>query len=317
MPRDLPRFSKEDDPSEGPLSGCLPGARTERPGGGCKGRLSGGASSCSGDCKARPFRSTTESLPSLPEGIGPEKQGETPQPESAGGEGMREKPRNFLGAFPALLVFDLLLGFLVYALTAGGWSEALRAVGVEAAPVEKGLPAAVGVLACLAALGQAGFLRRRDSQAQPDSIGALSGEESRPDKAKTVPSAKGDPGSALQLLALFQRKGRLVDFLQEDLSLYDDAQIGAAVRGVHQGCRAVLTDHVKLRPVLDEEEGTPVTVPRGFDPAEIQLTGDVRGEPPFRGTLRHRGWRIERIDLPLKTSAEDAVLAPAEVEIGG
>lgn len=230
---------------------------------------------------------------------------------------MREKPRNLLGAFVAFLALDLLLGFLVYALTAGWWGKVLRVVGAESALFEKGLPGAVGVVVCLAALGQVAFLRGRDRRARLESGGApAGGEEGRPDKAKTVAFAKGDPGSALQLLGLFQRKGRLVDFLQEDLSLYDDAQIGAAVRGVHQGCRAVLTDHVRMRPVLDGEEGSLVTVPRGFDPAEIQLTGDVKGEPPFKGILRHRGWRIERIDLPLKTSAEHVVLAPAEVEIG-
>lgn len=229
---------------------------------------------------------------------------------------MREKPRNLRGAFVAFLALDLLLGFLVYALTAGWWSEILRVVGAESALYEKGVPGAVGVLGCLAALGQVAFLRCRDRRARLESEGAQAGEGGRPDTTKTVAFAKGDPGSALQLLGLFQRKGRLVDFLQEDLNLYDDAQIGAAVRGVHQGCRAVLTDHVRLRPVLDGEEGSLVTVPRGFDPAEIQLTGDVKGEPPFKGILRHRGWRIERIDLPLKTSAEVGVVAPAEVEIG-
>lgn len=230
---------------------------------------------------------------------------------------MRTKRTNSLRALLVFLAWDLLLAFLVYGLANGLWSKTLQAVGAEGSLLEKGLPVALIVLACLAAFGQAAFVRSGASQTRPDEAGARSEDLSGKDGAKAGRFGKSDPGSALQLLALFQRKGRLVDFLQEDLSLYDDAQIGAAVRGVHQGCKTVLSDHVTLRPVLDAEEGSVVTVSRGFDPAEIQLTGDVRGEPPFRGTLRHRGWRIERIDLPMKTSVEHAVLAPAEVEIGG
>src|SRR5690349_1144585 len=42
---------------------------------------------------------------------------------------------------------------------------------------------------------------------------------------KTAPAE-----SALQLLGLFQRDARLIDFVQESLAGYDDAQIGAAAR---------------------------------------------------------------------------------------
>lgn len=229
---------------------------------------------------------------------------------------MKKTPGSFVRAFFAFLACNLLLAFLVYALALRWWGAALGAIGIEGGVFEKGLPAAVAFLACLAGLGQVVLLRVLQGPAQPEPTRAPAEVESGADTAKVSRFVRTDPGSALQLLALFQRKGRLVDFLQEDLSLYDDAQIGAAVRGVHEGCKSVLSEHVRLRPVLDSEEGSPVTVPEGFDPAEIQLTGDVRGRPPFRGTLRHRGWRIERIDLPLKTSADSAVLAPAEVEIG-
>src|SRR5262245_43911387 len=44
---------------------------------------------------------------------------------------------------------------------------------------------------------------------------------------------------AVQMLALLQRDGRLVDFIAEDLAPYQDAQIGAAVRDVHESCRKV------------------------------------------------------------------------------
>jgi hypothetical protein len=121
---------------------------------------------------------------------------------------------------------------------------------------------------------------------------------------------------AVQLLALFQRDGRLVDFLIEDVSPYPDGQLGAAVRSIHTSCRQVLDRYLKLEPVLSSEEDQPVTVPAGFDPAAIKLIGNVSGEPPLRGLLRHRGWRVTEVNLPsLPQGAGRAIVAPAEVEI--
>lgn len=141
-----------------------------------------------------------------------------------------------------------------------------------------------------------------------------------PQKAATVPTAPAapvdDPGPALQLLALLQQEGRLIDFLEEDLTPYDDAQVGAAVRSIHSGCRQALRERLELERVLPTPEGDPVTVEPGFDPAEIRLTGNLAGEPPFRGTLQHGGWKVKRVNLPTGASAEASrILAPAEVEI--
>ena len=122
--------------------------------------------------------------------------------------------------------------------------------------------------------------------------------------------------TVVQVLGLLQREGRLVDFLQEDIEPYEDAQIGAAVREVHRGCRTVLKDALGLTPVLDAKEGTEVEVDEDFDPASIKLVGNVHGEPPFRGVLRHCGWRIEEIRLPSRTGTVNSnVIAPAEVEV--
>lgn len=120
---------------------------------------------------------------------------------------------------------------------------------------------------------------------------------------------------AVQMLALLQRDGRLVDFLMEDLSAYADAQIGAAVRDVHAGCRTALTRYVSLAPVFDDEEGQVVTVERGTDPASVKVTGSVTGDPPYRGVLRHRGWQAGRVELPPLPATGRTVVAPAEVEI--
>lgn len=121
---------------------------------------------------------------------------------------------------------------------------------------------------------------------------------------------------AVQMLGLLQRDGRLVDFLAEDVAPYPDAQLGAAVRSIHTACRQVLDRYVKLDPVIESEEDQPVTVPAGFDPAAIKLIGNVVGEPPIRGVLRHRGWRVKEVTLPsLPQGTGRAIVAPAEVEI--
>jgi len=55
--------------------------------------------------------------------------------------------------------------------------------------------------------------------------------------------------AALQLLGLLQREARFVDFIQEDVAPYTDAEIGAAARVVHEGCRKMLREHFALAPV--------------------------------------------------------------------
>jgi hypothetical protein len=122
--------------------------------------------------------------------------------------------------------------------------------------------------------------------------------------------------AALQLLALFQREGRFVDFLEEDVSSFPDADIGAAARVVHSGCRKALREHVKLEPVREEEEGARVTIAEPVDAASVKLTGNVSGKGPYAGTLRHKGWRASEITLPTAVGGHDArILAQAEVEL--
>ena len=117
------------------------------------------------------------------------------------------------------------------------------------------------------------------------------------------------------LLGLLQEQGRLVDFLEEDLAPYPDDQIGGAVRAIHEGCRKALHAQFALEPVLRGAEGEDVTVDAGFDAAEVRLTGNVAGAPPFRGVLRHGGWRATSASLPERQGLDPRVIAPAEVEI--
>lgn len=122
---------------------------------------------------------------------------------------------------------------------------------------------------------------------------------------------------AINLLAVLQREGRLIDFLKEDLSAYNDAQIGAAVRDVHRDCAAAVERLFGLRPVRNDPEGASIEVPAGFDAAKVRLTGNVTGSGPYRGVIRHGGWEASKVELPEWTGGEESarVVAPAEVEV--
>lgn len=131
-----------------------------------------------------------------------------------------------------------------------------------------------------------------------------------------APLKQASPDAALQLLSLLQREARLIDFTQENLSAYADADIGAAARVVHEGCAKVLREHFTIEPVRSEAEGSRVVLNEGFDAAAVKLTGNVVGSAPFRGSLSHRGWRASSVRLPKLAERHDAtVLAPAEVEL--
>jgi hypothetical protein len=134
-----------------------------------------------------------------------------------------------------------------------------------------------------------------------------------PSPPAQAPKLSGVP---LRLLALLQRESRLLDFLLEDVQAASDEQLGAGVREVHRKAQAVLKDRLTLEPVLNDEEGATVTVPAGFDPSAIQVTGNVTGQPPFRGELGHRGWRVKDYRLPAPPEGQDdLVLYPAQVEL--
>jgi hypothetical protein len=137
-----------------------------------------------------------------------------------------------------------------------------------------------------------------------------------PATVATAPPEREQPDRALQLLALLQRDGRLVDFLMEDLGSYGDAQIGAAVRDVHAGCRRILDRHVTLESILGGQEGDAVTIDSNIDLAAVRVVGNVTARPPFRGRLLHKGWRAPRTALPpLSDPGSRAIVAQAEIEV--
>lgn len=140
----------------------------------------------------------------------------------------------------------------------------------------------------------------------------------RPERPQPAPAPLKTtlPESALQLLGLLQQEGRFVDFLQEDVAGYSDAEIGGAARVVHEGCRKALRAHLRIEPVRAEQEGARITLEEGFDAGRVRLTGNVVGKPPFTGTLTHKGWKVTDITLPKVAEGHDLrVVAPAEVEL--
>ena len=135
-----------------------------------------------------------------------------------------------------------------------------------------------------------------------------------------VPAARLTPeqqhASALFLLGLLQREGRLLDFLQEDIASFADADVGAAARLVHEGCRKVLGQYVPIAAVVNQQEGASMEIPQGFDANRFRLTGNVCGVGPWKGSLKHHGWITTQISLPdVPTTVDVKVIAPAEVEL--
>ena len=143
--------------------------------------------------------------------------------------------------------------------------------------------------------------------------------ESRTERVRPAP-AEGNRAEAeiVSFLAIFQERGRLIDFLMDDITTYDDAQVGAAARVVHQGCKAALEEHFRIGPIREESEGSSVTISAGYAADEYRLIGKISGPGPFSGTLLHHGWKIDSVNLPRLVRADPErlpTIAPAEVEL--
>jgi len=155
---------------------------------------------------------------------------------------------------------------------------------------------------------------------QPESKTAAKTEppkSEQPSKPAAVDVSGSAEAEVIAFLALLQEKGRLIDFLMDDIAQYDDAQVGTAARVVYQGCKAALLEHLKVEPLRSEAEGAQVTVPKGYKVSEYKLTGSLSGEAPFSGTLVHKGWKVDSIKLPKVVVDKDELppLAPAQVEV--
>jgi hypothetical protein len=146
--------------------------------------------------------------------------------------------------------------------------------------------------------------------------GRAAAEAVRPPPVPT--QAKQADAEVISFLSMLQAKGRLVDFLMDDINTYGDAQVGAAARVVHAGCRGVLQEHFRIRPVREETEGATIQVDAGYPVDEYRLLGKIGGSAPFSGVLVHHGWKTDMVKLPhIVRSSTDPLpaIAPAEVEL--
>ena len=185
--------------------------------------------------------------------------------------------------------------------------------------------AVVGVVALLVAGALFAVLLFLDKQGAGQRAPISREEASRPALAgagglsSASSAAKGSAeAEVIAFLGRMQDKGRLVDFLMDDISGYPDQDVGQAARVVYEGCRAVLKEHFAIEPLHPSAEGSRVTVPQGYRTAEFQLSGRLTGEAPFQGTLLHRGWKVTSARLPkvmTKDEGELPTLAPAQVEV--
>ena len=148
----------------------------------------------------------------------------------------------------------------------------------------------------------------------PSGVAHAFGYSKAAPKPATPSSPQAGPADgAVQMLALLQRDARLIDFLMEDISGYSDEQVGAAVRDVQEKSRQSLQQHLRLQPVIDGVEGA-FTKTEGLDSGGFRLLGKVPpGGKAAGGTLRHKGWKAEKVTLP--AAAPGNLLAPAEIEI--
>jgi hypothetical protein len=130
--------------------------------------------------------------------------------------------------------------------------------------------------------------------------------------------ARDADAEIISFLAMLQARGRLVDFVMDEINAHDDAQVGAAARVVHAGCKAALEEHFRIRPVREESEGSTVQVAAGYPVDEYRLLGKISGPAPFSGVLVHHGWKTDTVKLPrIVRSSTDRLpaIAPAEVEL--
>ena len=118
------------------------------------------------------------------------------------------------------------------------------------------------------------------------------------------------------LLSLFQKQGRLVDFLQQDIASFSNAEVGEAARVVHGGCARILGDYFTMEAIRNEEEGALVSVDANYNLSEITLTGNLRGSAPYRGELLHHGWKISDQHPPEQLDPKARfIVQPAEIEV--
>jgi Domain of unknown function (DUF2760) len=213
---------------------------------------------------------------------------------------LKRELRQSMHAMRAISIIAVLLLLVVSALELLPFAPALQ-------PYLAGGAMALSVVALIAMLlGRSPALDTRRAAA----------EVARPTPA---PSRSNQTDAEIvSFLAMLQGRGRLVDFLMDDINSYSDAQVGTAARVVHSGCKAALLEHFRILPIRTQSEGSTVQVAAGYSPDEYRLVGRISGPAPFSGVLVHHGWKTDTVNLPRvlgSTTGKLPAIAPAEVEL--
>ena len=190
---------------------------------------------------------------------------------------------------------------------------------VPATMIPKSAHIILGVVALLLAASLLIVLVFLEKQGTARTIPTPREEPSRPALSGTNSAARGSADAeVIAFLGRLQDKGRFVDFLMDDISGYRDEEVGQAARVVYEGCRSVMKEHLTVEPLHSSAEGSRITVPEGYRAADYQLSGRLKGEAPFQGTLVHRGWKVTSARFPKVMVSEEGSLpnlAPAQVEV--
>ncbi|GAB4262148.1 MAG: hypothetical protein Kow0092_12280 [Deferrisomatales bacterium] len=208
---------------------------------------------------------------------------------------------------------------LILTLLAAALAAALFYVpAVGQAPYAPSLRGALVALLGLSLLAQVVGLVRRGRKGRV-SREASPEPQAPPLKAPGAERAEAE-AEVIQFLGRLQEKGRLVDFVMDDITPYSNEQVGAAARVVHQGCREVLRSLFDIQPVHPGEEREAVSLSEDYDARAYRLVGNVPERPPYHGVVLHRGWKAVRISLPqLSPEARSGegreIIAPAEVDV--
>lgn len=143
----------------------------------------------------------------------------------------------------------------------------------------------------------------------------------QPAAATAITTEQSCDAAVVQFVARLQEKGRLLDFIMDDIAAYDNESVGAAARIVHQGCCEVLQDSFTIETVFPGEEMESITLADNYDSHSYRLIGKVPEAAPFVGQVLHRGWKTTRVNLPQVVNTAEhievarSIIAPADVEI--
>ena len=138
-------------------------------------------------------------------------------------------------------------------------------------------------------------------------------------ESKNQDKQQSSGSEVLTFLSLLQEKGRFLDFLMDDITLYSDNQVGAAGRVVHQGCSKVLGELFRISPLHKDDEGTKITLRKEDSVLAYRVLGKTFEHTPFDARILHRGWGTDTLKIPRRQSGpskvdEKFVISPVEVE---